>query len=99
MSRHAGLIDVDGTNQVTHGLLAPCQRFDDAKPRGVGQCLEYALLHHDAYVCSCIFMVKLFSQRPLQVCADAYLASTISLTPSTPMNAAAARSTQSLAPR
>jgi hypothetical protein len=48
--RNAGLIDVHGAHQVTHGLLAANQRFDDTKPRRVGQYVEHILLHHYAYV-------------------------------------------------
>lgn len=58
MPRHAGLIDVHGTNQVTHGLLAIDQSLDDAKPCWVRQHIKHVLLHHDAYVCVCIFRVK-----------------------------------------
>src|SRR5688572_15413950 len=58
VSRDAGLVDLDGRDDVVDGLLAVSEHVHDMQPNGIGKRLNGFYMHNETYVYQCIYRLS-----------------------------------------
>src|SRR5688572_29478145 len=56
--RHAGLVNLDGRDDVIDRLLAVSEHVHDMEPNGIGKRLNGFYMHNETYVYQCIYKLS-----------------------------------------